>query len=180
MTQPTLFPRTVNWTDTAPSDGIERGALFSPCRTWRYTLWRIWDRDRPLLNVIGLNPSTATETLDDPTIRRCIGYARVWGYGGYVMTNLFAFRATDPKVMKAAPEPVGRDNDRRIVDVAERARMVLAAWGVHGDHQDRAGHVLRLLAFFNVPLYCLGTTQGGHPKHPLYLRRDAKPEPYGG
>ncbi len=151
---------------------LRSGAEFSPCRTWRYTLWRIWDPALPYLAVIGLNPSTADETLDDPTIRRCIGFAKRWGYGGYYMLNCYAFRATKPADMKAAADPVGLGNDEAIARISAAAGKVLAAWGVHCD-PSREADVCRLV---NRPLYCLGFTKGGRPRHPLYLRGDAEPQ----
>lgn len=151
------------------------GALFSDCDTYRYRLWRLWDTELPTMNVIGLNPSTADATNDDPTIRRCIGFARAWGYGGLVMTNLFAFRATDPREMKRAADPVGPDNNRHLVDVARAAGMVIAAWGTHGTHVGRAQAVSALI---DVPVYCLGRTKGAAPKHPLYLSKATQPEVY--
>ena len=107
----------MNLFDTA----IIKGARFSDCRLYRYQLWRIWDEGRPYLNVIGLNPSTADETRDDPTIRRCIDYAKRWNYGGLFMTNIFAFRATLPAVMKKQVEPVGSDNDHWLIETAANA-----------------------------------------------------------
>lgn len=157
----------MNLFDTA----IIKGARFSDCRAYRYQLWRIWDEGRPYLNVIGLNPSTADETRDDPTIRRCIGYAKRWNYGGLFMTNIFAYRATLPAVMKKQVEPVGSDNDRWLIETAANAGFVLAAWGIHGKHQQRDAHVLQLLT----NLHCLGTNDDGTPKHPLFLRKDLAP-----
>lgn len=143
------------------------GAVFSPCRTWRYTLTRIWHPGRPVMNVIGLNPSTADETRDDPTIRRCTHFAMRDGYGGLVMTNIFAFRATDPSDMKVATDPVGPDNDRHLREQAARAGRVIAAWGAHGRHLGRGDAVAELLAGFD--LHCWRLTKEGHPAHPLYL-----------
>jgi hypothetical protein len=145
-------------------------AEFSPCRRYRYTLWRRWDAGKPYCQFVGLNPSTADETHDDPTVRRCIDFAKRWGYGALCMTNLFAFRATDPEVMKAAEEPVGLMNDAWLKDVAARAGVVVAAWGVHGDHLDRARRALPLLG----QVRCLGLTKEGHPRHPLYVRADTE------
>jgi hypothetical protein len=154
---------------------ISTGAEFSSCRTWRYTLWRIWDEAAPYLNVIGLNPSTATETLDDPTIRRCIAFARSWGYGGLYMTNAFAFRATLPKVMKKAAEPVGADNDLWLKKTAESAGLVVAAWGREGGFRDRDRAILTMIP----NLHCFRVTpKTGYPEHPLYLPGDLKPIPY--
>lgn len=155
------------------STSIERSADFSPCRAYRYRLIRRW-ADAPMLNVIGLNPSTADETVDDPTIRRCIGFARSWGYGGLVMTNLCAFRSTDPQGLIAAEAPCGPMNDAWIRQEATASGLVLAAWGAHpvAIHQGRRvrGDVLS-----DVILHCLGTTKFGAPRHPLYMPKIATP-----
>jgi hypothetical protein len=145
---------------------IDRGATFSDCRTYRYNLWRLWDEDGPKLNVIGLNPSTADENVDDPTIRRCIGFAMDWGYGGLVMTNLFAFRSTDPKGLTAVDDPVGPKNDE-FLEFWACAGTPLAAWGAHPMAQGRSLDVIRMLHYLEVE--CLGFTKGGAPRHPLYV-----------
>lgn len=148
----------------------ERKTIFSPCRQYRYTLWREWDMFNPnYVQFIGLNPSTADEVQDDPTIRRCIGFAKRWGYGAMCMTNIFAFRATDPKVMKQCPLPVGPENDRWLVEIARGASLTVAAWGVHGEFMARNVEVMKLLD----NLQCFGVTKDGHPKHPLYLPEGA-------
>jgi hypothetical protein len=149
-----------------------RHARFSPCRAWRYTLHRVWDDERGLLMVIGLNPSTADEVQNDPTVTRCVNYARAWGFGGLLMMNAFAYRATFPKDLKAAPDPVGPDNDFWLRRMAEEARLILAAWGNHGLWLDRQAKVLSLIGR---EVYCLGVTKEGAPRHPLYLRKDAEP-----
>ena len=150
---------------------VERTALFSECRRYRYTLGRHWGGRRGYAMFIGLNPSTADEERDDPTVRRCIGYARDWGYSGLCMTNIFAFRATDPTVMLAEPDPVGVDNDYWLVESARRAAIVVAAWGVHGVHSERHAHVRRLLP----SLHYLRLTMEGYPGHPLYLPKTLVP-----
>ena len=150
------------------------GAQFSPCRTWRYALWRKWNPSgHNLCAFIGLNPSTADEFTDDPTIRRCIGYAKGWGYDGLYMLNVFAFRATEPKDMKAAKDPVGPYNDRALALTCGNVNLVVAAWGVHGSYCGRCYEVERSLKAHN--LRCLGITKGGLPKHPLYLKKDLQP-----
>lgn len=146
------------------------GAVFSPDRVYRYELRRTWG-EGGVVAFIGLNPSTADETLDDPTIRRCIGFAKRWGYGHLVMLNLFAFRATDPREMKAAIHPIGPENDKHIVQVARRADLVVCAWGVHGSYQGRDQDVLNILP---VHPQALGVTKDGYPKHPLYLPATAE------
>lgn len=134
----------------------------------------MWKSDPRMVMFIGLNPSTADETTDDPTIRRCIGFAKRWGYGGIWMTNLFALRATDPKVMLAHPEPVGPENDERLLHWYSRSNLVIAAWGQHGKHRGRARQILKKLR----DLYCLGRTRDGHPRHPLYVKGDTEPIPF--
>lgn len=153
---------------------MRRGAVLSNCRTYRYMLWRVWDEDAAIMNVIGLNPSTADETQDDPTIRRCVDFARQWGYGGLVMTNLFAYRATDPKVLATVADTVGPENDQHLRIQAYEAGMVVAAWGAHPLAVPRSETVRPLLERFHV--MCLGMTKDGAPKHPLYLPKTTKPE----
>ena len=154
---------------------MKTGALFSECRTYRYGLWRTW-QPGPYAMFIGLNPSTADETKDDPTIRRCIAFAKAWGYSGLYMANLFAFRATDPREMKKAFSPVGPSNDHHLVRIAEDAGVVIAAWGQHGTHLNRDKAVRSL-----VPgLHYLRLTKEGHPGHPLYLPGDLKPQVWHG
>lgn len=157
---------------------MEKNAIFSPCRMYRYSLWRIWSPwthgAAGYAMFIGLNPSTADETTDDPTIRRCVGFAKAWGYGGLCMTNLFAFRATQPAVMLAATDPVGPDNDKTIRDLAETAGVVIAAWGAHGTHLGRDAVVRAMLPNLNY----LRLTKGGHPGHPLYLPKTLTPTPW--
>jgi hypothetical protein len=153
-----------------------RSANFSSCRTWRYALWRRWDEDGcDYAMFIGLNPSTADETNDDPTIRRCIGYAKAWGYSGLCMTNLFAYRATNPQDMfdsaQAGIPVVGADNDQWLRDCAERAGIVVAAWGAHGTFLGRAAEVIAMLP----NLHYLRLTKGGAPGHPLYLPKTLTP-----
>ena len=152
-----------------------KSATFSHCRTYRYALWRNWNGLLPNAKgyamFVGLNPSTADETADDPTIRRCIGFAQAWGYAGLCMTNLFAYRATDPRVMRAAPEPVGEDNDWTLQVLAETAGVVVAAWGAHGTHRSRDAAVRKMLP----DLHYLRLTKDGHPGHPLYLPASLQP-----
>ena len=155
---------------------IEKTAVFSSCRTYRYELWRLWDKAKPYALFIGLNPSTADETNDDPTIRRCIGFAASWGYGGLCMMNLFAYRATDPKEMIKYPFPIGPENDRRLMQLSEKAGIVIAAWGTRGEFRDRDKTICGLLK----DLKCLGTTKSGQPRHPLYLSSNTIPRQYRG
>ena len=137
---------------------------------WRYQLRRVWDPLSPLVAFVGLNPSTADETHDDPTVRRCIGFARRWGYGGLIMTNAFGFRATDPRDMLVAADPVGPDNDRHLRAVAAEAPLVVAAWGARGAFQGRSAQVAGMLG----ELWALALTKRGEPRHPLYVRGDVE------
>ena len=151
------------------SDG--KSAVISLCEKYRYTLSRIWNENKYYVNFVGLNPSTADAMNDDPTVRRCIAFAEKWGYGGIVITNLFALRATDPKVMMAYENPVGIDNEKWLREVAREAGLVIVAWGVNGNHLNRDNEVLPML---NSPS-CLDITKGGYPKHPLYIKADTNP-----
>ena len=107
------------------------GAYFSPCRRWRYALWRFW-APQPLLHFIMLNPSTADENANDPTVERCERRAHDWGYGGVIVTNVFAWRSTDPRGLHDTEDPVGPENDAVIPRAALAARDTICAWGVHG------------------------------------------------
>ena len=149
---------------------IETGAQFSGCRAWRYALWRTWDASYGHCMFIGLNPSTADETEDDPTIRRCINFAKSWGFGGIHMLNLFAFRATLPSDMKAAADPIGPENNEFLTMYAKQSEKIVCAWGVNGKFKSRDGYVTAMLSDFD--LFCLGSTNTGQPKHPLYLKSD--------
>lgn len=149
---------------------VKTGATFSPCRTWRYALYRTWNEEGGHLMFIGLNPSTADETQDDPTVRRCIGFAKREGYGGIFMLNLFAYRSTDPAALKVVDDPIGPENNLFLLSYFGRAKRAIAAWGVHGVLHGRDLEVAELLPM----LGCLGTTKDGHPKHPLYLPSGAE------
>jgi hypothetical protein len=153
--------------------GSSSGAAFSPCRRWRYLLWRRWDEAKPLANFLMLNPSTADEVKLDPSCTRARLYAERWGYGGLLVTNLFGWRATDPDEMKAAKDPVGPGNDRAIVAAAREAAMVLCAWGNHGAHLERSARVKSLLG--RMRLHVLRLNFSGEPAHPLYLPGSLQP-----
>ena len=155
-----------------PGFAPAHGAVFSSDRQYRYRLWRVWDESLPLCLFVMLNPSTADASKNDPTVRRCIGFARSWGYGGLLVGNLFALRSTDPSVLYQAEYPVGSDNDGALFDMARQAGLVIAAWGTHGKHLDRGAEVIA-----NRPsaLYHLGLTAGGYPRHPLYVPSATRP-----
>lgn len=144
-------------------------AVYSDCERYRYSLTRIWDGAGKRVMFVMLNPSTATEVQNDPTVERCERRARHLGYGAFRVTNIFAFRATDPRDMRAATDPVGPDNDTALVDGADWADAIIAAWGVHGEHLARGLAVGNMLRQGSTPLFHLGLSKAGHPKHPLYL-----------
>ena len=149
-------------------------AVYSPDEAYRYSLERVW-RDGPRVAFVMLNPSTATELQNDPTVERCERRARALGFGGFAVGNIFAFRATDPKVMRGVPDPVGPANDAAILAMAEAADRVVCAWGTHGLHLGRGAAVEGLLRALGVPLYHLGLSRGGLPKHPLYIGYETQP-----
>ena len=156
----------------------ESGARFSRCRRWRYLLWRCWDPKKPLANFLMLNPSTADELKLDPSCTRARNYVEQWGFGGLLITNIFGWRATDPGDMRAARDPVGRGNDQAILEAARAARLVVCAWGNHGEHRERAANVLHLLRTNAIELTYLQMNGSGHPAHPLYLSGKLKPLPW--
>lgn len=151
-------------------------AEFSKCRTYRYSLWRDLNMLHPEMPgyvlFIGLNPSTADENLDDPTIRRCKGFAQAWGYGSLCMANLFAYRNTEPAAMKVAADPIGIENDWYLQHLATNASLVVAAWGTHGAYMNRGDTVRKMIP----NLHYLRLTKSGFPEHPLYLPGDLVPQ----
>lgn len=154
------------------------GADFSPCRSWRYRLWRIWDGRRPYCLFLMLNPSVADENVLDPTVTRCVDFARCWGFGGLYVANLFALVSTDPEALYHAPDPVGPDNNLAILEMARDAGMVVCAWGNHGALKERREAVLNMLRAAGVKLNYLRMNATGEPTHPLYLPGDLAPVPW--
>lgn len=152
--------------------------VFSDDRIYRYVLWRVWENHQwpRYCAFIGLNPSTADETVDDPTIRRCVGFAKSWGYDALAMLNLFAFRATAPADMKDATSPIGEENDKWLAHISAGAQIVVAAWGNHGAHLGRANAVVSMIP----RLHCMRVTAARQPQHPLYIAADTKLEVYHG
>ncbi len=145
-------------------------ADFSPCRKYRYTLRRAWGVScASQVMFVMLNPSTADEVQDDPTIRRCIGFAKSWGFQRLVVCNLFAWRSTDPMALRTVADPIGKDNDDFIADCAAESEIIICAWGVHGSLHGRGPSVEQYLSGLDQPTYHLGRTKDGSPKHPLYL-----------
>jgi hypothetical protein len=159
-------------------------ATFSPCGLYRYELRRVWRPKARAMVFIGLNPSTADESTDDPTIRRILGFADDWGYGALVMLNAFAFRSTDPKALHARAarrrEVIGPENDeiiRRTFEQHRRTRLVMG-WGANGTLLERGRDLARLALSVHRRPECFGLTQNGEPKHPLYLAASTRPVRY--
>ena len=156
-----------------------REAVFSEDRRYRYRLYREWEKrpGKPLLWVL-LNPSTADETIDDPTIRRCIGFSTAWGYGSMWLGNIYAYRATDAAVMKrlSANEARGPHNYSHLISMAAISEKTVCAWGAH--RAPDAETLYDISVGHTRPLYCLGKTRDGSPRHPLYLSATTPLEPY--
>jgi hypothetical protein len=151
-------------------------AVYSECEAYRYLLTRVWQPEGRKALFILLNPSTATETQNDPTVERCERRARALGFGAFRVTNIFAFRATDPRVMRAVPDPVGPQNDAAIAESLPWADHIICAWGAHGSHLGRGEAVTAALRQSGCSLFHLGLTQAGAPKHPLYISYQRQPE----
>lgn len=148
---------------------MKEKTAFSKDRKYRYTLWRRWGTGKNFVQFIGLNPSTADETLDDPTVRRCIDFAKREGYSAMCMTNIFGFRSTDPHVLYRLSDPIGADNLHWLQEVRQEADMAVACWGNHGVIKEYGKAVFSYLQ----PLYTFGLTKLGQPRHPLYIRKSA-------
>lgn len=155
---------------------MRTGAQFSPCRKYRYLLWRIWNESRDrLCTWILLNPSTANENRDDPTIKRCMRRAVNDGWGGLLVVNLFGWRSTFPMSLVKAADPIGSENDNAILRAVQGVGIVLCGWGRHGKIQSRDERVLRLLREVNAKPYALSFNSDGTPKHPLYVPYSTSP-----
>ncbi len=153
---------------------MKSGASFSDCKKYRYSLWRIWDETRAKVMFIGLNPSTADEVNNDPTIRRCINFAKDWNYGGVIVVNLFAYRATKPEDLFAFGKPVGPDNDYWISRYSKEAELVIGAWGNDGTFLNRSAEIRQLIG----QMKCLKQNKTGEPAHPLYQPNSSKPRDF--
>ncbi len=152
-----------------------RLALFSECERYRYALWIEWDSSKRVAGFVGLNPSTATELQDDPTVRRCKGYAEQWGFGGLLMLNAFAYRSTDPRGLLAIDDPVGSDNTPAFLnEQLFRAGIRVAAWGSNARLQGRGDFLGRQLSWLD----CLRRNADGSPAHPLYLPKTLVAVPF--
>ncbi len=152
---------------------ISQKARFSRCGRYRYSLRRRWSTGGGTVLFIGLNPSTADQQRDDPTIRRCVAFANFWGFNAMEIVNLFAFRATYPSDLKKSIDPIGHDNDRWINTAFGRSDLAVACWGNEGVFMDRGHQIMRKYA----GLSCLKLNQTHQPAHPLYLKADLLPTP---
>ncbi len=154
-------------------------AIYSNCQRYRYQLTRIWDHAGGKALFIMLNPSTATEIQNDPTVERCERRARALGFGSFRVTNIFAWRDTDPRNMKAATEPIGQENDNTIIEscdwASRKTDRIICGWGTHGEHLNRGPQVEELVRATGLQSYHLGLTKAGHPKHPLYIAYSQQP-----
>ena len=154
---------------THRNSGVSSEAVYSACNAYRYRLTRIWQRGGKKLLFVMLNPSTATEAQNDPTVERCERRARGLGYGAFRVVNLFAWRDTSPMALRIAKEPVGPANNQVIRRSIDWADTIVAAWGTHGEHLQRGEEVITLLRKRRRPVHHLGLTKAGHPRHPLYV-----------
>jgi hypothetical protein len=153
-------------------------AVYSGCERYRYSLTRVWGAGPKALFIL-LNPSTATEMQNDPTIERCERRARAMGFGAFRVVNIFAFRATDPRDMRGADDPIGPQNDATVQTAAAWADLILCGWGGHGAHLGRGAVVEQILRRTGAPLFHLGLTKDGQPKHPLYISYAMQPHAWG-
>lgn len=153
-------------------------AVISDCGKYRYSLTRIWDESKPKVMFIMLNPSTADASNDDPTIRRCIGFAKSWGFGGLYVCNLFAFRATNPKDLLKADNPFGDQNIWHTRQLFDKVEKVICSWGNKAivDKILGKGNDYETIYYAYDKLHFLELSKDGTPKHPLYLKSDLKPK----
>lgn len=156
-------------------------ATFDARRLYRYRLTRTWDRTRPTVTWVMLNPSTATASTDDNTIRRVVEFSRRWGYGTTHVVNLFALRSSRPAALLTAEDPVGPDNDAAIAEALSSSEESVVAWGNHGTIPNPRSGVARcqeIVGLIDSPVSCLGVTKRNQPRHPLYLPAHTDPVPY--
>lgn len=156
---------------------MQRGAIFDSTGTYRYSLWREWDSHTAKVGFVMLNPSQADAIVDDPTIRRCMGFAQSWQYGGMEVVNLFAYRTAHPRQLHQVSNPIGADNDTYLGSLPQRVDTIILAWGNWGRWQNRDRVVIELFTK-QTSLACLGLTKANQPKHPLYIKRYTLPIPF--
>lgn len=158
---------------------IESSAIISDCLNYRFLLTRKWETN--LFNefsgdicFIMLNPSTADSNIDDPTLRRCINFSKNWGFSTLRIVNLFAYRASNPDILKKINNPIGEHNDNYIINAATNSNKTIIAWGNNGNLFDRANSVLELLSEKKINSFAIQLTNSNQPKHPLYIKKDIK------
>jgi len=156
----------------------DAGAIFSDCKRYRYRLWWYWDRTKPAVSFVMINPSTADDVSNDPTVERCQRRALSMGFGGLEVANIFALRSTDPRLLYSVADPVGVGNDEAILDACTGAGMVICGWGDHGALKHRGAEVKRLLMEAGLRPHALKVNASGEPMHPLYVSYKTLPTPY--
>lgn len=156
----------------------ESAAVFSECERYRYKLWRTWNPKLPIVTFIMLNPSTADELENDPTVERCQRRAAEMQFGTLRVGNLFALRATNPREIFEAEDPIGPENDGALMELVDGAAMVIIAWGAYGMHLDRSRGVRGYLRRRGIEPFHLGKTAAGEPLHPLYIPYAVTPTPW--
>lgn len=161
----------------ATAGSVKAGAVFSADRRYRYRLWRVWEPSMPTVLFVMFNPSVADEGQDDPTLRRCVGFARSWGFGGISVGNLFPCVATNPRLLLGNRERYGFGNGGHLREMHIASALTICAWG-NGTLLRRLGGIPQEELFQDWPLYCLGRTADGSPAHPLYLPRSRRPQAY--
>ena len=149
-------------------------AIYSPCKNYRYSLSRTQLKAKKFILFILLNPSTATEFKNDPTIARCQKRSQLLGYEAFTICNLFAFRTKSPKIMKNFSEPIGPENNRIINEILNKASKVICAWGNHGTHLNQADRITKIIKNSGTRAYHLGLTKNNQPMHPLYIKYNKK------
>lgn len=156
---------------------MDTGAVFSKCKQYRYDLWRLWEKEKGIITFIMLNPSTADEKKNDPTVERCQRFAKLWNFGGMYVCNIFAYRTPYPKILLKFERPIGPRNNSMILKRSKEALKVVCAWGNHGMHLDRGNKLLKILKKEGIKPHTFGLTQTGQPRHPLYLPKTATTSP---
>lgn len=146
-------------------------ARFSRCKKYRYSLTRSWEDGSGKVVFIGLNPSTADQNQDDPTIHRCVNFAKSWGYSSIEMVNLFAYCATNPEELKMQQQAIGPANNQWIASALQESKLTIACWGNHGSFKNRAAQIQGLYP----RLHCLAINKSGQAKHPLYIKGTQTP-----
>lgn len=148
---------------------VYKSAYITRCGHYRYWLKRQWNFGENFVCWVMLNPSTADEKSDDPTLKKCIGFSKKWGFDGLIVANLFGFRSTDPEGLKSWLDPVGKHNDCLALFSMSQCSKIICAWGNHGSYLNRQHEFHEIALPYSQKLYCLGKTNSGHPKHPVRL-----------